>query len=273
MTIDDRAPHGNLGGPAPFTRLGPATFLAQPTAEGPWTPGFCHGGAPAALVAHVADAVAVAVPMQIARITVNLLRPVPVEQLQVSTHVIREGRNIQIIDANVHDGEGRLVTRAEVLRVRQGSSAEIRNFPDCDFPPAHTGVVTRPPTGVGFSRLFEMRAVRGRFETPGPASVWFRMSGALVHGEDTSPVTRAIACADFASGIGTTVPFSGWTYPNADLTVSFARAPRDGWLLLDADCWIGDEGRGVAAARIGDVDGWFGMSTQSTLVTPRRDGP
>src|SRR5207237_702927 len=43
--------------PPPFSRIGPDTFIAFDTAEGPWTPGFCHGGAPAGLIVHAADAV------------------------------------------------------------------------------------------------------------------------------------------------------------------------------------------------------------------------
>lgn len=207
--------------------------------------------------------------MQIARVTINLIRPVPVAELRFAARVIREGKNIQLLDVAVEATDGTLVSRAEVLRVRKEAAPDAENIPACHLAGPAEGVPTYPPTGVGFSRLFEMRAVEGRFETPGPAAVWFMMHGELVAGEATGAVARSLACADFASGIGAAVSFEKWSYPNADLTVAFAREPRTGWVLVDAESWIGPEGRGVVHARLGDADGWFGRSVQDALIIRR----
>ena len=52
--------------------------LTHPDAAGPWDPGMQHGSAPASLVVWAAEAIPTPVPMRIARVTIDLMRPVPV---------------------------------------------------------------------------------------------------------------------------------------------------------------------------------------------------
>ena len=71
---------------------------ATPTeyTAGPWDTGLQHGGAPTALIAWAAERVPAREPMQVVRITVDLLRPVPIAPLQIRAEVVREGRKIQL---------------------------------------------------------------------------------------------------------------------------------------------------------------------------------
>ena len=48
--------------------------MPSPNAAGPWDPGMQHGSAPAALVVWAAEAIATPVPMQVARVTIDLMR-------------------------------------------------------------------------------------------------------------------------------------------------------------------------------------------------------
>jgi hypothetical protein len=95
-------------------------------AGGPWSPDQQHGSAPASLVAHVAEKIPTAQPMRVARITLDLLRPVPVAPLEISTEVLREGRKIQVCTVDL-SANGTEVARATVLKVRAL---------DVDLPPA-----------------------------------------------------------------------------------------------------------------------------------------
>ncbi len=70
--------------------------VTSPDAAGPWDPGMQHGSAPAALVVWAAEAIATPVPMRIARVTIDLMRPVPVAPLTLHTEVLRAGRKIQL---------------------------------------------------------------------------------------------------------------------------------------------------------------------------------
>src|SRR3954468_6092393 len=66
----------------------------SPNAAGPWDPNMQHGSPAAALVTWAAEAIATPVPMRIARVSVDLMRPVA--PLTIETEILREGRKIQL---------------------------------------------------------------------------------------------------------------------------------------------------------------------------------
>src|SRR2546430_2377464 len=70
--------------------------VTNPFAAGPWDPAMQHGSPPAALVVWAAERIPTAVPMRVARVTVDLMRPVPVGPLTIESDVLREGRKIQL---------------------------------------------------------------------------------------------------------------------------------------------------------------------------------
>src|SRR5258708_33905698 len=84
--------------------------VTSPNAAGPWDAGMQHGSAPAALVVWAAEAIATPVPMHIARVTIDLMRPVPVAPLTVRSEVLREGRRIQLCAINRFAGAVARVT-------------------------------------------------------------------------------------------------------------------------------------------------------------------
>ena len=242
-------------------------------AAGPWHPELQHGGAPSALVVWAAEQVPTAAPMRVARVTVELLRPVPVAALAIETEVVREGRKIQLVQVRLL-AEGKEVTRAIVLRLR----VDAVTLPDGVAMPAVDGdpeeVVGEGAgfalvPGVTFAANFEMRRISGGFAQPGPGKVWFRQHRALVAGEPLSPAARAMAVADFSNGIAPVLPFADWTFLNADLSVHFARMPEGEWIFSDAETWAGDDGTGLAMARLADRRGYFGRAVQSLLLERR----
>ena len=80
---------------------------------------------------------------------------------------------------------------------------------------------------------------------------------------------RATLTGDFCNGISSVLDFRRWTFINGDLTISLARLPVGEWILLDAQTWLGDQGTGLAFARLGDERGYFGRAVQSLVVEPR----
>src|ERR1700754_78730 len=91
--------------------------VTSPHAAGPWDPGMQHGSAPASLVVWAAEAIPTAVPMHIARVTIDLMRPVPVAQLTLQTEVLREGRKIQLCAVRLLAGPV-MVVSASVLKIK-----------------------------------------------------------------------------------------------------------------------------------------------------------
>jgi hypothetical protein len=243
----------------------------SPNAAGPWDAGMQHGSAPAALVVWAAERMATAVPMTIARVTIDLMRPVPLAPLTIATEVIRAGRKIQLCAVRLMAGDVQVVG-ATVLKIRTAAEAlppDIADVPlDVPGPDrsrADSGRYSASPFVTGMS----LRAARGEFGVPGPGAIWYRIDRPLVEGFAASPAMRAVVAADFCNGTSAALDFRDWTFLNADLTVSMARAPRGDWILLDAQSWIGPDGAGLAMARLADQNGYFGRAVQSLVIERR----
>ena len=102
---------------------GPEESLAFPTpyAGGPWNPEHQHGGAVSGLLARSIDRVDAPVEMRLARLTVEMFRGVPLTPLRVVTRIVRGGRRIQSVEANLFDGD-KQVARATALRIRRSDA-------------------------------------------------------------------------------------------------------------------------------------------------------
>ena len=195
-----------------FEALPDGRFLPTEFSRGPWSPDALHGGPVAALVTGAAEGHEVdrSNPMQVARLTLELLRPVPLEPLSLSLRTARRGRKVQLIEVGISAGV-REVARALVLRARQ-SPLELPPLPN-DGSTATGGAV--PVPGPQDARrqepdhlwtafhnsAMDLRYVAGGWLSSGPATVWFRLTCPVVDGWPVTPAMRAAAAADFGNGI------------------------------------------------------------------------
>jgi hypothetical protein len=245
---------------------------AQPCAAGPWNPGLQHGGAPASLIAWAIERLPTRDPMQVVRMTFDLLRPIPVAPLEIKIDVHREGRKIQVCNVTLLH-EGVACVRATVLRIRQAELALPAHVVDepIELPgPEHGG---DPGTLFAAENVFSsgltLRSVRGKIGEAGPGAIWFRAHRPIIEGEPITPLMRAAMTGDFCNGVSSVLDFDQWTFINADLTISLARMPVGEWILLDAQTWVGDRGAGLAFAKLGDERGYFGRAIQSLVIEKR----
>ncbi len=243
----------------------------SPNAAGPWDASMQHGSAPSALVVWAAERIATPSPMQIARVTIDLMRPVPLAPLTIESRVLREGRKIQLCAITLVAG-GAAVVNATVLKIKaQG----MKLPPDIDeqplqWPgPAQSREEKAEFSSSPFVRGMSLRAARGQFGLPGKGAIWYRVNRPLVEGFAVSQAMRAVVAADFCNGTSAALDFREWTFINADLTVSLARQPVGEWILLDADSWVGPDGAGLAMARLADQTGYFGRAIQSLVIEKR----
>ena len=242
------------------------------TAAGPWDPTMQHGAAPAALVAWAAERVDTETPMRIARLTLDLLRPVPVAPLQIHTEVVRKGRKIQLVAISLMVG-GAEVVRASALRVRLSDPSLPEGL--CDVKLAFPGPEISYELSVDQrikSRFLEgvsQRLASGTEKRLGPKAMWFRANQPMVEGAGNSPVMRAAIAADFCNGVSSKLDAKEWTFINADITLNLARTPVGEWILVDAETWLGPDGCGIALARLGDTTGYFGRAAQSVIIERR----
>jgi acyl-coenzyme A thioesterase PaaI-like protein len=240
-------------------------------AAGPWDAGMQHGSAPASLVVWAAEAIPTPVPMHIARVTIDLMRPVPVTELMLETEVLREGRKIQLCAVRLLAGSV-VVVGATVLKIKTQALTLPAEAADVavDLPGPDQAREEQPSfSGSPFTACVSMRAAHGRFGVPGPGAIWYRVDRPLVESSPVSQTMRAVVAADFCNGTSAVLDFREWTFINADLTVSLAREPVGEWILLDAESWIGRDGAGLAMARLADARGYFGRAVQSLVIEKR----
>jgi hypothetical protein len=209
--------------------------------------------------------------MQIARVTIDLMRPVPVAPLTIETEILREGRKIQLCAIRLL-AENVVVVGATVLKIKTQAlnlPSEVRDQP-VELPGPDRAREERPDFSSSlFVTGISMRAARGRFGVPGPGAIWYRVDRPLVEGSPVSQAMRAVAAADFCNGTAAALDFREWTFINADLTVNFARQPVGAWILLDAVSRIGPDGAGLAMAQLADEHGYFGGAVQSLVIERR----
>jgi hypothetical protein len=229
------------------------TFYTQ----GPWDPGTQFGGAPAALVATLVERTPSLVPMQIARLTVDLLRPVPMTALTPRITVVREGKKIQVVEASLL-ADGVEVTRATALRVRR-AQLDVEGLPDGERPnplptsPRETDedVFTLPvPHGARFATEWRFEESGGHYGNPS----WIRLRADVIAGERPLPVAKLAFVADTASGVGL-VRALGVSWTNADLALNVVREPVGDWLSIDGEGWVGHTGTGQVQATVWDTEG------------------
>src|SRR5829696_7169189 len=143
--------------------------VTSPDAAGPWDPRMQHGSGPAALVVWAAEAIPTPQPMRIARVTIDLMRPVPVAPLTLQTEVLREGRKIQLCAVRLL-ADGVLTVGATVLKIKTQAdelpadvSGPALELPGPDQSPVDPASFSNSPFVTGMS----LRAARGSFGVPG----------------------------------------------------------------------------------------------------------
>ncbi len=247
-------------------------------ARGPWSPDALHGGTVAAVVARSAERHqdARSDGLQLARLTLELLRPVPMAPLVVTASTVKAGRRVHLVDILVRAGEVEVaVARALRLRVAPDESPAPRSTsPDDPPPPPEQCRADRPdrePYDAFHNLGVEMRfANRRTGPVPGPSVVWFRLRCPVVAGEEPTPWQRAAAIADFGNGISSELDFTTASFVNADLTVSVHRPPVGPWVCLDARTRYGTPGIAAAESVLWDPDGRIGRSLQHLVVEAGR---
>jgi hypothetical protein len=110
--------------------------------------------------------------------------------------------------------------------------------------------------------------VEGRFREPGPATAWFRLRYDVLAGEQTRPVDRVAAAADFGNGISSVLSWERHTFINPDLTIYLERPPVDEWIALRSRMRVHSGSVASAESVLYDRRGRIGHATQSLLVAP-----
>jgi hypothetical protein len=248
-------------------------FVATELTRGPWDPGAQHAGPPAALLGHALEGLPDAERFQIGRISFDILRAVPIGPVQVAARVLRPGRRVQLIEAELGDGTETLM-RATAWRIRTEPveiPEEATAAPPPPPPPERGSEVSFFPTGQehGYHSAMEVRFISGGFIEPGPAVVWLRMRQPLIAGEETSPLQRLLVVADVGNGVSASLDYRRYLFINVDLTVHLERMPAGEWVCVDAVTLPAPSGLGTAESVLSDGEGRVGRALQTLLIAER----
>ncbi|MGE7390944.1 thioesterase family protein [Streptomyces sp. NPDC004126] len=256
-----------------YERLGEGRFLATEATRGPWDPGSQHAGPPAALLGRaVEERPGARADMRIARITYEILRPVPIGELAVTTSVLRSGRGTEVVEAALAPAGGAPVMLARALRIRVAEEPVPAVVPPAVLPPPGEVGVTPffpVPWETGYHSSVETRFTEGAFVEPGPGTCWMRMRVPLVAGEEVRPLDRVLVAADSGNGISAVMDFGRFVFVNGDLTVHLHRHPVGEWVCVEARTSVDAAGIGLADSRLHDEKGPIGRGAQSLFVAGR----
>jgi hypothetical protein len=252
-------------------------------ARGPWDPTAMHGGPPAALLARAMESVPTpdGIVMPVARLTVELLRPIPLEPLAVTTAVVRTGRKVQVVDASVAlAGSGTEVVRGRAVRIRSASvplpyEDPVRGpllVPE-EPPGSPEGLEPGAPlleSDEAFHRdAIDLRFTEGAWDQPGPVAFWGRLLVPLVAGEELTPLQRTMALSDMGNGVSGVVGFDTHVFINPELSVHLWRYPAGEWIAFRSRSHLGAHGVGLAESAIYDRSSRLGAAAQSLFIDVR----
>jgi hypothetical protein len=259
--------------PTAFFRPAGDGFEATALTQGPWAPGFQHGGPPAALMAGAMDRHGEDADQRLlVRVTVELLRPIPIGAVALQVTSLRQGRRVDWLRAE-------LAVRGEAVAVATGM--RIRTVPlsvpapHCEAHPAPPCPNEAPlldfpyPHAVGYPDGVELRQVEGTWNASGPVAIWARPKAPLVEGRILSAVESVLLVADAQNGVCTALPAHEFMFVNADLGVRLHRPFEGEWVGLRSRARADGCGVGMNQGTLFDSQGEVGSVEQSLALAAR----
>lgn len=246
-----------------------AWFVPTEYTRGPWLADACHAGPPTALLVRAMEQIVT--DKRITRITVELMRPIPMLGFRVKASMAKPGRLVSVTEAELFDDDG-IYARARGLHLR-----ELENLPVStaavqapDFARSEPGPFPIQPIHgmTAFNHSVECRYDRvGPDGAGGPTTMWMRTTVPLLGGEDPSPFQAICPLADCLNGISFNDSIDDVRFVNADLTVSVHRDPVGEWFCAGAVSQWEPSGIGLADAALFDTEGPVGRATQNLLLS------
>lgn len=249
-------------------------FTPTDHARGPWDGDSCHGGPPTGLLVRALEQ---AIPeLRLARISVELGRPVPMAGFKIVTEVVRAGRATANTTATLVDGDGKVRVTAVGMHLAVGSTPIFEGRLDNsgvstprlaesepgDFPIGWTG------HGLpGFRQSVEMRYPPGEDTLPGSTTTWMR-TVPLLPDEPMTPFQRVTPLADCGNALSRNTEPGQIQFMNTDLVIALHRDPVGEWIGSRATSTWQPTGIGLADAQLFDDEGPIGRALQTMLLRP-----
>ncbi len=248
-------------------------FLPTALAGSPWHSSLLHGGAPAALFAYCFEEI-IAESFFPARLSIDLIRPVPKSPLTVTLDCIRQGKRIQLWQARM-EAEGVLVALANTLIV-QTVSIQLPEYappiPALDVLPDQLQEINFGETLFGQSYkappgLHTTVRIRplSKLQEKGKGCAWLSLPVPVIQGADNTPFMLAALASDFGNGIGQLSLGAGTGTINADIQMQLFRPAQSDWIALQSEAKMDVLGIGQVTSLLYDTRGQIGQIVQTIM--------
>jgi hypothetical protein len=254
-----------------YTATGAQSWQPSTAVIGPWSKDFQHGGPPIALLARALRRHPGPEALRIARLTVEFLGPVPVAPCEIEVRVLRPGKRIELLQAQMTvAGRPALLAHAWRLERLPGSSPPVADPYVPPALPAHEDTEFFPGVeSFPYGEALEWRFVRGGFRQAGPALVWGHPRIPLVAGEPMHGLEGLLTLLDSANGVSAAHDIRTHTFVPVDLTLNLHREPVGPWFGMDAHTMADEGGIGTVTTAVFDGQGPVGRSLHTLFVRPR----
>ena len=169
--------------PSYFFRPEGDAYLPQPNCRGPWDEGSLHGRVVAGLLAFAIETQHRDDAFMPARLTVDLYRLPDFSPMTVATRVIRDGRRIKVIDAEVFSA-GKSVGRASCQLLARTANSQGKVWSPANWDAPLPGELS-PPAHQGFG-VWDTRPITPFMATQANKRAWMREIHDLV---EDMPIT------------------------------------------------------------------------------------
>lgn len=273
---------GDPENPRPLFERSGDLWIPQEPCVGPWSSQALHGGPVAALCVSAAEEVVSGEDLVTTRMTLDLVRPVPLAPLAVDARLLKRGRRVHLIDVVIRH-EGKDVAIARVQRTSTtpvnlpdltGTHAEPQPAPERpeDFLPFDPARSPREP--AGFLRwATELRTTDpAGLYTRANKTAWLRVYAKLTSDRPLSVSAAVAAACDYTNALGAPAmpsQMSSILFPNADLTMHLVRNPVSKWVRMAPESAWCEHGIAHSRCLLWDEHGMLGISAVTLpLIEP-----
>ncbi len=250
-----------------YEPLAPGRFRSTAHAQGAWAADHQHMAPVSGLLVRAIEQCDPRDDLILSRIGFDILGVIPAGEVQVQARIIRPGRTIELVEAEMSAG-GRVVVRATAWRLSITDTSAVAGGAVDPMPGPDEGL---PWQGSqvwdgGFIRSLDFRVLPGW--QPGRGRAWIRTDVDLVADQPSSALARYVGLIDTANGIAVRADPTTMLFPNTDLTVHLVRTPVGPWIGLDTTVTFGADGVGLTASVLHDVSGPVGRAAQTLTLRP-----
>lgn len=252
-----------------FARIDDRRFQPSVHTGGAWNLTEQHIAPALGLLTHLVerDCLERADDFAMARLSYDILGPLPIEPFDADVHVVRSGRTVELMEASLsHNMRPVVRLRAWLLKRQDTENLAATPMPRIAPP---LDMAPWDATSVWRGEFIKTVSVRRTEESPGRAAYWLRPQLALLDDEPVSSLARAAGLFDVANGMAARVNPTEVAFPNVDLTVHLFGAPRSDWLGFDTSVSFGSNGLGLTSTVMHDEsEGPIGVIAQALTVRP-----